>query len=111
VFFLKNPRLFPIVVGILPVRLKARSESEAIMRDKKRNAIALLVISLILFAFEAGIWARSTSHARSETDKQNILGRHQPTEIPAIAGASLLIIAAVVASTPKSRNRRHAKNT
>jgi hypothetical protein len=44
------------------------------MRHRKRNAIALLVIALILFAFEGGIWARSTIHARSETDKQNIQG-------------------------------------
>ncbi len=79
------------------------------MRHKKRNAIALLVISLILFAFEAGIWARSTIHARSETDKQNIQS-HQPNEIPAIAGAFLLIAAAVVAATPQSRDRRQPKN-
>jgi hypothetical protein len=80
------------------------------MRHKKRTTIALSVVSLILFAFEAGIWAKSTSHARSETDKQNILGRHQPTEIPAIAGAFLLIAAAIVGSTPKSRDRRQTKN-
>jgi hypothetical protein len=80
------------------------------MRHKKRNAIALLVISLILFALEAGIWARSTSHARSETDKQNILGQHQPSEIPAIASGFLLVAAAIVASTPKSRDRRNARN-
>jgi hypothetical protein len=78
------------------------------MRHKKRNAIALLVISLILFSFEAGIWARSTMHARSETDKQNILGHHQPTEIPAIAGMFLLIIAGIVAATPPSRDRQDA---
>jgi hypothetical protein len=94
----------------LRVRLKAHPESEAFMRHKKRNAIALLVISLILFAFEAGIWARSTIHARSETDKQNIQGHHQPNEIPAIAGAFLLIAAAVVAATPQSRDRRQPKN-
>jgi hypothetical protein len=90
--------------------MKACPESEAIMRHRKRNAIALLVISLILFAFEAGIWARSTLNAGSETDKQNILGHHQPTEIPAIAGTALLIIAAVVAATPQSRHRRHTSN-
>jgi hypothetical protein len=79
------------------------------MRHKKRNAIALLVISLILFSFEAGIWARSTKDARSETDKQNILGHHQPTEMPAITGTILLIMAAFVAATPQSRDRQHAK--
>jgi ABC-type phosphate transport system permease subunit len=79
------------------------------MRHRKRNAIALLVISLVLFAFEAGIWARSTIHARTETDKQNILGHQQPNEIPAIAGTFLLIAAAAVAATPLSRERRHRK--
>jgi hypothetical protein len=80
------------------------------MRHRKRNAIASLVISLILFAFEGGIWARSTIHARSETDKQNIQAHHQPNEIPAIAGAFLLIAAAVVAATPQSRDRLQPKN-
>jgi hypothetical protein len=69
------------------------------MRHRKRNAIALLVISLVLFAFEAGIWARSTIHARTETDKQNILGHQQPNEIAAAA----------VAARPLSRERRHRK--
>ena len=59
------------------------------MRHRKRNAIALLVVALILFAFEAGIWARSTIQARSETDKQNIQGHHRPNEIPPIAGAAV----------------------
>lgn len=81
------------------------------MRHRKGKVIALLAISLVLFAFEAGIWARSTIHARSETDKQNIQGHHQPNEIPAIAGAFLLIAAAVVAATPQStRGRRQPKN-
>jgi hypothetical protein len=93
-----------------PINLLVNSRSGAFMRHKKRNTIALLVISMILFAFEAGIWARSTIHARSETDKQNILGRHQPNELPAIAGIFLLIAAAVVAATPPSRDRRRQKN-
>jgi hypothetical protein len=81
--------------------------------NKKRIAIALLTISPILFAFEASIWVRSTMHARSETDKQNIMGHHQPNEIPAIAGAFLLIAAAVVAGTPQSTSRdpRQPKKT
>jgi hypothetical protein len=67
---------------------------------KKRISIALFVLSLILFAYEATIWTKFTANARSETDKQNILGQRQPNEIPAIAGIVLLLTAAVVASTP-----------
>jgi len=76
------------------------------MRHRKRNVIGLLVISLILFAVEAGIWVRSTSHARSETDKQNILGQHAPSEIPAIAGIVLLTTAVIIGSIPLPGERR-----
>jgi hypothetical protein len=77
---------------------------------KKRISIALLVLSLFFFAYEAAIWVKSVSSARSETDKQNILGRHQPNEIPAIAGIVLLLTAAVVASTPNhSRPQNRAQ--
>lgn len=110
-------RVFPVHLGFHPIAtneprstLKAGVESEDLMRRKKRNAIVLLVISLILFTFEASIWARSTARARSETDKQNIFGRYQPTEIPAIAGALLLFAAMAVAATPQSRKRKHSKN-
>jgi hypothetical protein len=75
---------------------------------KKRTAIALFVLSLILFAYEAALWVKPVSNARTETDKQNILGHRQPNEIPAVAGIVLLITAAVVASTPShSRPQKH----
>jgi hypothetical protein len=67
---------------------------------KKRISIALLILSLFFFGYEAAIWVKSTANARTETDKQNILGHRQPNEIPAIAGIVLLLTAAVVASTP-----------
>jgi hypothetical protein len=73
------------------------------MHHRKTIAIALLVISLILFAFQAGIWAKSEAHARTETDMQNIQS-HPPTEIPGLIGAFLLLAAAFVAAKPSSRD-------
>lgn len=70
------------------------------MRNRKRNATGLFVTSLILFAIQAGIWARATRHAHSETDKQNIEIRHQPNEMAGIAGMFLLLAAGVIASIP-----------
>jgi hypothetical protein len=71
-------------------------------RLRKRTAIGLFILSLVLFVVQAVIWARSTSHARSETDKQNIIGQHQPDEIPGLAGMGLLVLAAVIVSIPLS---------
>jgi hypothetical protein len=78
-------------------------------RLRKRTAIALFILSLVLFVVQAVIWARSTSHARSETDKQNIIGVHQPDEIPGLAGMGLLVLAAVIVSIPlsPSSNKNH----
>jgi hypothetical protein len=70
------------------------------LRHKKGITIALFALSLVLFAIQAGIWIQSTSHARTETDKQNIVGHHQPNEFAAVAGTLLLVGAAVIASIP-----------
>jgi hypothetical protein len=78
---------------------KSRQE----MRNQKRNAIGLLVLGLILCAIQAGVWARSTAPARSETDKQNIEGHRPPSEMAGVAGTFLLIAAGVVASIPRRR--------
>jgi hypothetical protein len=71
-------------------------------RLRKRTAIALFIASLVLFVAQAVIWGRSAPHARSETDKQNIVGHHQPDEIPGLAGMCLLVVAAVIVSIPLS---------
>ncbi len=71
------------------------------MRKRKQIAIALFVVAIFLFGIQAGIWAKSTSQARSETDKQNIEQRHPPNELAGVAGIFLLIAAGVVASMPK----------
>jgi hypothetical protein len=76
------------------------------MKHKRGFSIALFVLALIFYGVQAGIWTKSTIHARSETDKANILGAHQPNEIPAIAGTLLLVAAAVVASIPQSRGHQ-----
>ena len=70
------------------------------MRHKKGIAIAVFVLSLILFAIQGALWVRSTAHAHSETDKQNIEVQHPPNEIPGIAATLILIAAAVIASVP-----------
>ena len=71
------------------------------MRHQKKNAIALLLLGVVLCAIQAGVWARSTAPARSETDKQNAEQRHQPNEMAGLAGTFLLIAAGAVASIPR----------
>jgi cell division protein FtsX len=71
------------------------------MRYKKRIAIILFMVSLVLFGLQAGIWARSSSHARSETDQQNIVIKHPPSEAAGIVALVLLLGAMVVAATPQ----------
>jgi hypothetical protein len=58
------------------------------------------MLSLILCAMQAGIWARSTIHARSETEKANLESQHPPNEIAGVAGIFLLVTAGVIASIP-----------
>ena len=76
------------------------NRTEATMRHKKGIAIAVLVLSLLLFALQGLLWVRSTAHAHSESDKQNIEIQHPPNEIPGIAATLILIAAAVIASVP-----------
>ena len=72
---------------------------------KKPVAVALLLMSLVLFAVQGAIWARSTAHTRSETDKQNVESRRPPSEVSGIAGVCLLIAAGVLASVPRRRTQ------
>ena len=76
-----------------------------ISHTRNENAIALLVLALLCYALQAGLWVRPTTQAHSETDKANILEQRQPNEIPAVMGTVLLIAAAVVASVPQSTRR------
>ncbi|MGB2634144.1 MAG: hypothetical protein WAM58_09420 [Candidatus Acidiferrum sp.] len=70
------------------------------MRHRKRNAIAVFVVALLLYAVQAGLWVQSTSHARSETDKQNIEGHHRPNEMAGMAATLLLVVAGAIATIP-----------
>ena len=80
--------------------MKLPSKVEAKMNHTKRNTIVLFVVSLILFVVQAGIWWKTASRGRTETDKQNIEIRHQPSEMPLVVGTCLLIAASVLASIP-----------
>lgn len=71
------------------------------IRNRKHKAIAVFVVSLVLFAIQAGLWIRSTDHARTETDKQNLEERHPPTEIAGVAGLFLLVVAGIIAAVPQ----------
>jgi flagellar basal body-associated protein FliL len=73
------------------------------MQSKKRKAIILTVLALILCVLQAGIWVNSTSHTASQTDEANKENQHPPTEIPGVAGFCLLVAAGILASTPDPR--------
>ncbi|HYL64249.1 MAG TPA: hypothetical protein VE077_16675 [Candidatus Methylomirabilis sp.] len=70
------------------------------MQLTKRRAVVLVVISLALFVLQAGFWVAATAHVRSQTDEANRIIRHSPTEIPGIAGVSLLILAGLLVIRP-----------
>lgn len=72
------------------------------MRSKKRKAIVLTVVALVLCVLQAGIWVRAAEHVRTPTALQNKEGQHPSTDIPGVAGLCLLIAAVVVASLPPS---------
>ncbi|MGH9743325.1 MAG: hypothetical protein ACRD51_13355 [Candidatus Acidiferrum sp.] len=67
------------------------------MQSAKRYAVVLIVLALILCAFQAIVWSRSVVHDHSETAKQNSESQHPPTEIPGIAGICLLLAAGGIA--------------
>jgi hypothetical protein len=47
------------------------------------------------------LWVKSVSHARSETDKQNIEGHHPPNEMAGIAATFFLVAAGTIAAIPR----------
>jgi hypothetical protein len=62
---------------------------------------------MILFSAKAGIWARSTKNAITESDKINILSAHPSDEMPGLVGMGVLVFAAVIASVPAKSSSRH----
>jgi len=63
------------------------------MKSMKRRAIVLIVLALVLCAFQAVVWGRSMRHDHSETAKQDSESQNPPTEIPGVAGICLLMAA------------------
>ena len=64
------------------------------MRLTKKGALILVVISLALIAVQAEIWAKATSHSRSETQTENRMNPHHPSEIAGVSGLLLLTLTA-----------------
>lgn len=60
----------------------------------------MFVVALLLYAVQAGLWARSASHARSETGKQNIEGHHPPNEMAGMPATFLFVVAGAIAAIP-----------
>lgn len=73
------------------------------MRVSKNIVIAVFLVSLFFYGLQAVIWARSTAHARNETDKQIVEESHPPSYMPSLVATGLLIIAATLASIPAKR--------
>src|SRR4051812_50057435 len=74
--------------------LRNRGRAGGTMRLTKKGAIILVVISLALIAVQAGIWAKATSHSRSETQTENRINPHHPSEIAGVSGLLLLTFTA-----------------
>lgn len=71
------------------------------MKFKAQHAIALTVISLFLIVAQALIWTHFTKRAGSQTNEANLASEHPPTEVPGVAGFTLLVVAGVLASLPR----------
>jgi hypothetical protein len=76
-------------------------------KNRRAFGIALVVISLVLMAIQAGLWRHSTHQASSETQKIDIESEHSPTEVPGVAGFTLLIVAGALVSYPGSMAGEH----
>ena len=76
--------------------------SEVYMRVTTSRSILMIAAPLIFFAIQAGMWIKSTNHARSETELQNRESRHRPSEIAGLTGMLLLVAEATVLSIPQN---------
>ncbi|HEY2459220.1 MAG TPA: hypothetical protein VGI16_00350 [Candidatus Acidoferrum sp.] len=65
----------------------------------KREAVVTIVLAVILFIVQGGIYWRTQGVTRTETQKQNLDSRHRPNEIPGLIGLVLLVGAAVLRIT------------
>src|SRR4051794_592428 len=74
--------------------LRNRGRAGGTMRLTKKGAIILVVISLVLIAVQAGIWAKAASHFRSGRQTGNRINPHHPSEIAGVSGLLLLTLTA-----------------
>lgn len=74
------------------------------MRLGTRGGIAAVVVAVILCVVQAVLWAKSTTRATSQSDEQNIEIDNPPSEIPGIAGITLLVLSGVLLSIPRDND-------
>jgi hypothetical protein len=60
----------------------------------------MVVAPLILCGIQAGIWIKSTSHARSLSEIQNRENKQPPNELAGVVGMLLLIVEGTALSIP-----------
>lgn len=70
----------------------------------KPLAIILMFAGLALYGAQALVW-RSGSRGRTETDVENRTGHHRVTEVPVIAGTTLLLLAGAILLVPRFKNQ------
>jgi len=71
------------------------------MKFKAQHAIALTVMALILIVGQALVWVHFADHSGSQTNEANLASEHPPTELPGLAGFTLLVVAGVLVSLPR----------
>lgn len=70
------------------------------MRIARIRANILIVVALALCVLQGGLWVRSAEHFRSQSDESNRVVQHSPTEIPGVAGLTILVYAGLMISYP-----------
>ena len=65
------------------------------MQRKIRSGAVLIAVSSILMLAQALVWRHSVRRAGSETQKIDVEAQSPPTEIPGLAGITLLVAAGV----------------
>jgi|GEM_PF-4938683 len=83
----------------------AGQKVEVSVRIARIKATILILLALALCVLQGGLWARSAEHFRSQSDESNRIVQHSPTEIPGVAGLSLLVYAGLMIAYPLSSDR------
>jgi hypothetical protein len=64
------------------------------MTLQRTHIVALVALSILLFAAQAGIYWSTFRPYHNETQKQNAMARHKPTELLGLTGFAVLLGAA-----------------